>query len=278
MAAIEISSSDIETAISKGLQQLNLLRAEVKIEVLDEGSRGVLGLGAKPARVRLTPFEEIEAAEAAAKAAASAVNVQSDEIDDDDVDVDDVDEAVETDDEDEVNEADTDDEAESQDDAAPKIDGEDLAFTLVRGIVDRMGLTDAGVTARSVFPIDSDDEPSIWINVDLGEEEDLLLGYQSEGLNALQTIVQTMWSHQTKSSLRVNLDVNGYRARREQQLMNMARSMAERVLESGKPITLEPMPARDRRIVHMTLREMDGVETESSGEGPTRKVQIKPKR
>ncbi len=275
MAAIEISSSDIETAISKGLQQLNLLRAEVKIEVLDEGSRGVLGLGVKPARVRLTPFEEIEAAEAAAKAAA-IVSVQSDEMnDDDDLDDDDVDEAAETDDEDE---ADTDDEAESHDDAAPKIDGEDLAFTLVRGIVDRMGLTDAGVTARSVFPIDSDDEPSIWINVDLGEEEDLLLGYQSEGLNALQTIVQTMWSHQTKSSLRVNLDVNGYRARREQQLMNMARSMAERVLESGRPITLEPMPARDRRIVHMTLREMDGVETESSGEGPTRKVQIKLKK
>ncbi len=62
MAATEISAPDIETAIEQGLQQLKLLRAEVKIEVLEEGSRGVLGIGAKPARVRLTPFEEIEAA------------------------------------------------------------------------------------------------------------------------------------------------------------------------------------------------------------------------
>lgn len=275
MAAIEISAPDLENAISLGLKQLNLMRAEVKIEILDEGSRGVLGLGAKPARVRLTPFEEIEAAEATAKKVASAqtpvdsnVEAESDGMDDDDdLDYDDADDP----------EADS-AVSEEHDDAAPKIDGEDLAFTLVRGIIDRMGLPDVGVTARSVFPIDSDDEPSIWINVDLGEEEDLLLGYQSEGLNALQTIVQTMWSHQTKSSLRVNLDVNGYRARREQQLMNMAHRMAERVLESGKPITLEPMPARDRRIVHMTLREIDGVETESSGEGPMRKVQIKPKK
>ena len=72
--------------------------------------------------------------------------------------------------------------------------------------------------------------------------------------------------------------MNGFRERREQQLMNMARRMAERVLENGKPIMLEPMPANERRIVHMALREIVGVETESSGEGPSRKVQIKPKK
>ena len=62
MAAIETTASDIETAIAQGLAKLNLIRAEVKIEVLEEGSRGVLGIGAKPARVRLTPFDELEAA------------------------------------------------------------------------------------------------------------------------------------------------------------------------------------------------------------------------
>jgi spoIIIJ-associated protein len=92
----------------------------------------------------------------------------------------------------------------------------------------------------------------------------------------MQTIVQTMWSHQTKSSLRVNLDINGFRARRETQLINMAKRMAERVIASGKPITLEPMPASERRIIHMTLREEPGVTTESFGEGSSRKVQIKP--
>ena len=278
MAAIEISAADIETAIAQGLKQLDLLRAETKIEMLDEGSRGVLGLGAKPARVRLTPFAEIEAAEAAAKAAqqvvpAAHVVTQTTSISmpaptGRDAEV--VEEDADTNDT--LNTADT-----NIDDAAPKIDGEDLAFSIVRGILDRMGLADAKVTARSVFPADSDDEPSIWIGIDIDDEE-LFLGYQHEGLRALQTIVQTMWSHQVKSSLRVNLDVNGFRERREQQLMNMARRMAERVLENGKPIMLEPMPANERRIVHIALREIDGVETESSGEGPSRKVQIKPKK
>lgn len=280
MAAIEISANDIETAIAQGLQQLNLLRAETKIEVLDEGSRGVLGIGAKPARVRLTPFADIEAAESMAR---STTSKQDDDSDLDIVDdVEALDDAFESD-----AEADTEIESverggfgdgdENEDDGALKIEGEDLAFSLVRGILDRMGLADAKASARSVFPADADDEPSIWIDIDL-DDEDLLLGYQSEGLMALQTVVQTMWSHQVKSSLRVNLDVNGYRARREQQLQNMARRMAERVLESGKPITLEPMRPSERRIVHMTLREMDGVETESFGEGSARKVQIKPKK
>ncbi len=245
------------------------MRAETRIEVLDEGSRGVLGIGAKPARVRLTPYAEIEAMAAAAQPPA-AVDAQRD-----DADVE-IDEAVA---EIDIDESETDEveDGDEDDEGAPKIEGEDLAYALVRGMLDHMGLTDAKTSARSVFPADADDEPSIWIDIDL-EDEDLLLGYQSEGLMALQTVTQTMWSHQTKSSLRVNLDVNGYRARREQQLQNMARRMAERVLESGKPITLEPMRPSERRIVHMTLREMEGIETESFGEGSARKVQIKPKK
>ena len=276
MAATEISAPDIETAIEQGLQQLNLLRAEVKIEVLEEGSRGVLGIGAKPARVRLTPFAEIEAAEAAeaaakaAQAAASAPVVEAAPAETaparavSSVAPETAETAVAAD-------------VEGEDDEpAPKIEGEDLAFSIVRTILDRMGLENAKTSARSVFPVNSDDEPSIWIDIDMDEDDDLLLNHEHEGLSAMQTIVQTMWSHQTKSSLRVNLDVNGFRARRETQLINMAKRMAERVVASGKPITLEPMPASERRIIHMTLREEPGVTTESFGEGPSRKVQIKP--
>jgi spoIIIJ-associated protein len=273
MAATEFSAPDVETAIAQGLQQLNLLRAEVKIEVLDEGSRGVLGIGAKPARIRLTPYAEIEAAEEAAAAASKAaeeaapiefepepepVNVVS---------------AVTPDNAEAALAADIEDE---DDEPAPKIEGEDLALNITRTLLDRMGLANAKVSARSVFPANSDDEPSIWIDIDMDEDDDLLLNHQHEGLSSLQTIVQTMWSHQTKSSLRVNIDVNGFRSRRETQLINMAKRMAERVVASGKPITLEPMPANERRIIHMTLREEPGVTTESFGEGPSRKVQIKP--
>lgn len=59
MPAIEVQAPDVESAIAQGLSQLNLIRAEVKIEILDEGSRGVFGIGSRPARVRLTPFAEL---------------------------------------------------------------------------------------------------------------------------------------------------------------------------------------------------------------------------
>lgn len=275
MAAIEVSAPDIESAIEQGLQQLDLIRAEVKIEVLEEGSRGVLGIGAKPARVRLTPFTEIEtqlqlsAEPPAAIAPQPIAAVETVEIDTQDA-------AAQAD----ANEVNPSGEADDgADDAAPKIEGEDFALNIVRGLLERMGLRRARAEARSVFPADSDDEPSIWIDIDVEErDEELFLGHQHEGLSAMQTIVQTMWSHQNKSSLRVNIDVNGYRARREQQLVNMAKRMAERVVVNGKPITLEPMPASERRIVHMALRDDPSVFTESTGEGSARKIQIKPKK
>ncbi|GIV85001.1 MAG: single-stranded DNA-binding protein [Candidatus Roseilinea sp.] len=272
MPAIEVSAPDVESAIAQGLQQLNLIRAEVKIEVLDEGNRGVLGIGAKPARVRLTPFAELEMQQTAAPAAvtppvadaappspaaeglppAAPQAVESSAV------------------------------APPPPEAAvaPKIEGEELALTLVRDILRRMGMKHYDVKAHSVVPANSDEEPSIWIDVTLGNthDEEMLLSHQREGLNALQTVVQTMWSHRTRSSLRVNVDVNGYRRRRERQLINMARRLADKVVASGKPITLEPMPANERRIVHMALRDRPGVFTESFGEGSSRKVQIKPKR
>jgi spoIIIJ-associated protein len=124
--------------------------------------------------------------------------------------------------------------------------------------------------------VDDADQPSITVDIDVEErDEEGFLAHNGEALQAMQTIVQTMWSHKTKSNVRINLDVNGYKARRQEKLMNMATRMAERVVESGRAITLEPMPAFDRRIVHMVLRDHPRVYTESLGEGMSRKVQIK---
>ncbi|MCS6847493.1 MAG: RNA-binding cell elongation regulator Jag/EloR [Anaerolineae bacterium] len=279
MPAIEVSAPDVESAIAQGLQQLNLIRAEVKIEVLDEGSRGVLGIGAKPARVRLTPFAELEAQQAAPAPAAAppppasaAIQGSPPPIAEASPPV--VQKSVEL-----PAGAPASNEA-PEDAPAPKIEGEELALTLVRDILRRMGIKRYEVKVKSIFPANSEEEPSIWVDVTLVNafDEELMLSHQREGLNALQTVVQTMWSHRTRSSLRVNVDVNGYRRRREQQLINMARRLADKVVANGKPITLEPMPANERRIVHMALRDRPGVFTESCGEGASRKVQIKPKK
>ncbi|MCS7057239.1 MAG: Jag N-terminal domain-containing protein [Thermoflexales bacterium] len=273
MPAVEVSAPDIESAIAQGLQQLNLIRAEVKIEVLDEGSRGVLGIGAKPARVRLTPFAELEAKQAnsaATPAPADEAAQPSRPM---------AQEPSRTQRKVESSSAPPASNRPSEEAVAPKIEGEELARTLVSDILRRMGIKRYEVRVRSVFPTNSDEEPFLWVDVTLANayDEEMMLSHQREGLNALQTVVQTMWSHRTRSSLRVNVDINGYRRRREQQLINMARRLADRVVANGKPITLEPMPANERRIVHMALRNRPDVFTESFGEGAARKVQIKPK-
>lgn len=282
MAAIEVTAPDVENAISQGLAKLNLIRADVKIEILEEGSKGVLGIGAKPARVRLTPFDDLETQNVSAQSANSDDDFEDDNIDEDDIDDDDIEDDDIEDDEmdvDDENLADDDNDGEEEDvDGAPMIEGEPLAVEIVQNILDKMGFRRAECSGRSILPMDDADQPSIVIDISVDErDEEAFLSHNGEALQAMQTLVQTMWSHKTKSSVRVNIDVNGYKARRQEKLMNMARRMAERVVESGKPITLEPMPAIDRRIVHMALRDNEAVYTESLGEGMSRKVQIKPK-
>jgi spoIIIJ-associated protein len=277
MAAIETTASDIETAIAQGLAKLNLIRAEVKIEVLEDGSRGVLGIGAKPARVRLTPFVEFEAA-------ASVATSQ----DDDDDELDSAEESINPDDDldadEEADGVDDADEANEADEAEMEIEGAPLAASLTQTTLDHMGMVTATCISRSVLPQDDNDQPVIWVDIDFEPNEegdqdaDALLAYQQEALNALQMMVQTMWSHQTKSSVRVTLDVNGFKERKQSQVKQMALRMAERVIASGRAMTLEPMPASERRLVHMALRDHPDVFTESAGEGQGRKVTIKPKK
>ncbi len=111
-----------------------------------------------------------------------------------------------------------------------------------------------------------------------GEDAGLLIGRRGDTLSSLQFLVNFMLSRKLKTRVMVNIDVEGYRERRTEVLKGLAVRMAERVKASGRPITLEPMPARERRIVHMTLAENTDVTTQSVGEGEGRKVVIVPRR
>jgi spoIIIJ-associated protein len=272
---IEVTASDVESAIEQGLAQLGLMRAEVKIEILEEGSRGVLGLGSRQCKVRLTPWEELPA-DAPSTARQSDVRAAAG---DDDKEFEYDEDADEIEDDDFESDAADDDEGSPEEDGepAPVIEGEGLAVEITQTILEHMGFRRAESFGRSLLPMDDADQPSITVEVEVEDrDEEAFLAHSAEGLNALQTLVQTMWSHQTKSNVRVNVDVNGYKARHQEKLVAMARRMAERVIETGRAVTLEPMNGADRRIVHMTLREFPGVFTESSGEGASRKVHIKP--
>ncbi len=117
------------------------------------------------------------------------------------------------------------------------------------------------------------------VGVDDEEHEALgaLIGRKGERLSALQHIVNLMLSRQMGEWTRVLVDVEGYRGRREQQLREIALRAADKVVESGKMLQLEPMPALERRWIHLTLRGHASVGTQSIGEEPNRRIVIIPR-
>lgn len=104
----------------------------------------------------------------------------------------------------------------------------------------------------------------------------LLIGRRGETLNRLQFLVNLLVNRKLHRWPGLLVDVEHYRRRRDASLQDLARRMAERVIRTRQPITLEPMPAYERRIIHLALRDNSQVTTQSTGEGDSRKVVIYP--
>jgi spoIIIJ-associated protein len=104
-----------------------------------------------------------------------------------------------------------------------------------------------------------------------------LIGRRGQTLDSFQYVAALMVGKETGQFVHLIVDVEGHRDRRERQLRQLAQRMAEQVIKSGRKLTLEPMPAAERRIIHMELREHPAVTTESAGEEPHRKITILPK-
>jgi len=109
-----------------------------------------------------------------------------------------------------------------------------------------------------------------------GDDSGLLIGRKGETLRSLQFLTRFIVSRQTGERANISLDVEGYDERRKQSLANLASRVAQRVVKTGRSIELEPMSARERRLVHVALAENTDVYTESSGEGRDRRVVVIP--
>ena len=107
-----------------------------------------------------------------------------------------------------------------------------------------------------------------------GDDLGVLIGRRGSTMASLQYIVNLMVSRRFKDQAPFTIDVEGYRRRREDSLQDLAFQMAEEVRESGRPVTLEAMPAYERRIIHLALAKDPTVATASVGEGDARKVRI----
>ena len=256
---VEVRGADVEKAIEAGLQKLGVNRSEVIVDVIDEGSRGLLGIGSREAVVRLVtlvseeppappkpkPQPAVKTAVPTPKPAPKAEPKQP----------------KPTSSTEEVIEADAEEKA--------------MAVEVVTTLLDKLGV-DAEITASVSEP---DDLTGRKVNVLDIEGDDLgaLIGPRGETLNALQYLSRLMVGNQLQKRASFVVDVEGYRRRRQQALARLAERMAKKVVTRRRPVSLEPMPPHERRIIHMTLRENDEVYTQSSGEGKRRKVRILPK-
>ncbi len=143
-------------------------------------------------------------------------------------------------------------------------------------------LTMIGVTA-SIEPqvkpfVEEEEDVTAPITFEIkGDDLGILIGRRGQTLSCLQYIVRLIVGHQTKAWLPIIIDVEGYKQRRYEALRALAWRMAEQVKDRRTPFTLEPMPAYERRIVHLTLTEHPDVTTESIGAGEGRQVVILPK-
>jgi spoIIIJ-associated protein len=151
----------------------------------------------------------------------------------------------------------------------------EAARTVVQDLLARMRVN-ASTTAQWTEPEDEHEARHALIEIH-GQDLGIMVSRRGEALLALQYLARMMVARKLDHPLPVIVDVEGFRKRREQQLRRMARRAAEQAVERGRTVTLEPMPANERRIIHIELRGHAGVTTESVGVGRQRKVTVIPR-
>jgi spoIIIJ-associated protein len=276
--SVETSAADIEAAIELGLEQLGVTRESVIVEILEEPSRGLLGLGARQARVRLTtaapprPVPVVPKAHAALPldtprdepqaASESAIDVESfaEDAGEDEYGYEGAEEDIALGEP--VSDADMDEDAR-------------VGLATLEELLAKLQIT-AGVAVYRATAADEEEVP--WVLQIRGRDLGVLIGRRGETLAALQYITRLIASRELQRRSNIVLDVEGYKSRREQMLRRLAQRMADQAVQIGRTVTLEPMPPYERRIVHLALRDHPQVTTESIGEGEHRKVTIIPTR
>jgi spoIIIJ-associated protein len=258
---LEIIAPTVEEALAQGLAQLGLPAEAVSMEVLDAGSKGLFGLGGRQVRVRLTVKGDEEVSSPEPSPSASKPDKKPASVP----------------------------KKKSKPKPRPQPkkpapspapegnDGTDELLNLAEETVSKLlyHMNLQAQVAAHYEETDREDRRTIHVDVH-GDDLSILIGRRSETLNAFQYVASLMVGKEVQQWIQLVVDVEGYRSRREKQLRRMARRMAEQAIKSERRQSLEPMPANERRIIHLELREHPAVTTESVGEDPYRKVTIIP--
>jgi spoIIIJ-associated protein len=232
MRSVETEGTSIDEAIARALELLHIERDRVDVDILENSSRGILGFGGKPARIRATVRNPLLGAPSATVEPVSQETTPTSPSDD---------AAVEA-----------------------SIATAKAAF---QEILRHLGV-ESQIDVRR-----SDDGWRFGIT---GEGAGIVIGRHGQTLDAIEHLVNRIASHRSGVLSKIAVDTEGYRERRQEALEETARRAADKARHTGRPVTLNPMSARDRRIIHVALTDEHGVMTRSQGEGSYRRVVVVP--
>ena len=239
LKTLEKSGKTEEAAIAAALEELGLDRDDVSVEIVERAKTGFLGIGARPAVVRVqyeAPDEELETvAEAAAESPAAAP-------------------------------------AEAQPAAAPAAPAADEPESYARirafvsGLLEHMGIqAEIEITAR--------DNGGVNVNLS-GSNMGAVIGRRGETLDAIQHLTNYAVNRGSDKHMHISVDAESYRAKREESLVRLAEKMAAKAIKYKRSMALEPMNSYERHVIHTALQDYEGVTTSSTGTEPNRRVVV----
>jgi spoIIIJ-associated protein len=309
--SIEASGKSVDEAVLQALSRLGKRRDEVDVTVLQAPVRGAFGLGSKDARVRVTVRPPQKVGAVITPEMADAILGPDDTLEEEELYAGEEEEGEFEDeefiDEEEEDEEEGDiefDEGEIEEEApAPFLSTEALPSQLASDL----GLGDVSVAEGEMQEVEVPTREDVEITVDvlqhilrymnihatvqvrsnnpltlnirgIHENLGLLIGRRGETLAALQLLVSLIVGHRTRHRMRIVIDAENYRERREENLRSLALRVAQQVRNYRRSIALEAMPPHERRIVHIALADSKDISTESIGEGEARRVVISLKR
>jgi len=247
MRSVESEGGSIDEAIQRALEALRVPREQVEIEILENAARGLFGMGSRRARVRATIRQSLEAT-IGATVDGPATRVSRE----------------------------TSSPPGSRASATSREDAVVRAQEVLEAILSH--LVDGPRTIEEVAGSSKGEQADGTIHLSLSASDSgMIIGRRGQTLDAMEHLVsRIVFRDDEERGLRIALDVEGYRQRREESLRQLAHRLAGKAKETGAVVTLNPMSPRDRRIVHLALQADPGVTTVSQGEGSYRRLLITP--
>ena len=274
--SIRVSAKTVEDAITEASIQLGITSDKLEYEVIEKGSAGFLGIGMKQAVIEARrKVEEKQETEIVEEVKKEIQQVAAEEVKAEEKIVDEVKAEIEHDEKPKQTTEKVEKKEEIKNDAPVKREVElaevtdetkEAVSTFLKDTLKAMGM-------EVEIALDIDEDGSLSVNMS-GPNMGILIGKRGQTLDSLQYLANRVANKHQSGYVRVKLDTENYRARREETLRHLAKNIAHKVKRNRRPVALEPMNPYERRIIHSALQNDPYVTTHSEGEEPYRKVVV----